>query len=72
MCDDFSPLTEEQLKSVQDAADLINNAEQPILYVGQGVIQSESSELLREISRVGNIPCTTTLLVCEMCEEVSR
>ena len=48
----------------QRIADMINNAERPILYAGQGVIQSpggRGSELLRTIAETANIPCTTTL-----------
>jgi acetolactate synthase-1/2/3 large subunit len=50
------------LKQVQDAAELINRSEKPILYVGGGVIISGASAALRKIAEKGNIPCTTTLL----------
>ncbi|MDP9173712.1 MAG: biosynthetic-type acetolactate synthase large subunit [Planctomycetota bacterium] len=50
------------IKQVQDAADLINRSERPILYVGGGVIISGASVALRKIAEKGNIPCTTTLL----------
>lgn len=56
------PLTPEQEKAVTRAADMINKAERPILYAGNGVIQSDSCDLLRAISQKGGIPCTTTLL----------
>jgi acetolactate synthase-1/2/3 large subunit len=50
------------IKQVQDAAELINRSEKPILYVGGGVIISGASAALRKIAEKGNIPCTTTLL----------
>jgi len=46
---------------IERAAELINRAEKPILYVGQGVILSGASEALRKVAETGNIPCTTTL-----------
>jgi acetolactate synthase I/II/III large subunit len=49
-------------KQVQDAAELINKSERPILYVGGGAIISGASPALRKIAERGNIPCTTTLL----------
>jgi acetolactate synthase I/II/III large subunit len=49
-------------KQVQDAAELINRSERPVLYVGGGVIISGGSAALRKIAERGNIPCTTTLL----------
>jgi len=54
-------LTEEDFKRI---AEMINNAERPILYAGQGVLQSAGNkgpELLRTLATKGNIPCTTTL-----------
>ena len=41
---------------------LINGAERPIIYAGQGVISSGAVEALRELAARGNIPVTTTLL----------
>ena len=43
------------------AAEMINKAEKPVFYVGQGVIQSDAWQLLREVAIKGNIPVTTTL-----------
>src|SRR3954447_15641245 len=44
------------------AAELINKANKPILYVGGGAIIAGAADVLRKISDRGNIPCTTTLL----------
>jgi acetolactate synthase-1/2/3 large subunit len=44
------------------AAELINRAERPVLYVGGGAIISNAADALRKVADAGNIPCTTTLL----------
>ena len=49
-------------RQVQEAAELINRSEKPLLYVGGGVIMSGASAVLRKVAQKGNIPCTTTLL----------
>ncbi|HEX3356070.1 MAG TPA: biosynthetic-type acetolactate synthase large subunit, partial [Tepidisphaeraceae bacterium] len=49
-------------KQVQEAAEAINAAEKPVLYVGGGAIISGAWQALRKIAEKGNIPCTTTLL----------
>jgi acetolactate synthase-1/2/3 large subunit len=49
-------------RQVQDAAEMINRSERPILYVGGGAIISGASTALRKIADKANIPCTTTLL----------
>ncbi|TRX94368.1 hypothetical protein FHL15_004835 [Xylaria flabelliformis] len=56
-------LMEKQLNtSLSHAAELIKVAKQPIIYAGQGIIQSEGgTELLRELADKCSIPVTTTL-----------
>ncbi len=49
-------------RQVQEAAELINRSEKPILYVGGGAIISGASAVIRKLAEKGNIPCTTTLL----------
>jgi acetolactate synthase-1/2/3 large subunit len=49
-------------KQVQEAAELINRSEKPLLYVGGGAIISGASPAVRKLAEKGNIPCTTTLL----------
>ncbi|MEM7807974.1 MAG: biosynthetic-type acetolactate synthase large subunit [Planctomycetota bacterium] len=49
-------------KSLDEAAELINKAERPVLYVGGGAIIADAWQELRRCSDKGNIPCTTTLL----------
>jgi acetolactate synthase-1/2/3 large subunit len=49
-------------KQAEDAAELINRSEKPVLYVGGGAIIAGASEALRKVSNKANIPVTTTLL----------
>ncbi|KAL6880857.1 acetolactate synthase [Trichoderma novae-zelandiae] len=56
-------LSSKQLNaSIKRAADLINIAKKPVIYAGQGIIQSEGGvELLKELADKASIPVTTTL-----------
>ena len=47
---------------ISSALDLIENAEQPLLYVGGGVISSGAHETLAAIANRYQIPVTTTLM----------
>ncbi|KAK2608515.1 Acetolactate synthase, mitochondrial [Conoideocrella luteorostrata] len=48
--------------SIKRVADLVNIAKQPVIYAGQGNIQSENGpELLRELAKKSSIPVTTAL-----------
>lgn len=49
-------------KQVMDAAELINKAERPVLYVGGGAIIAGAHDALKKVAEKGNIPVTTTLL----------
>jgi acetolactate synthase-1/2/3 large subunit len=49
-------------RQATEAAEAINRAEKPVLYVGGGAILSNAGPLVRKIADKGNIPCTTTLL----------
>ena len=46
---------------VEAAAEAINEAQQPVLYAGGGVISSGGSHELRELAKKADIPVTTTL-----------
>ncbi|MFA9477689.1 biosynthetic-type acetolactate synthase large subunit [Phycisphaerales bacterium AB-hyl4] len=46
---------------IERAAELINNAQRPLLYVGQGAILSNAYNVLGECARKAGIPVTTTL-----------
>ncbi|KAH9852759.1 acetolactate synthase [Lenzites betulinus] len=50
------------LALIQQAANLINQAQRPVIYAGNGVLSSPlGPELLKQIADNGNIPVTTTL-----------
>ncbi|MGF1633052.1 MAG: biosynthetic-type acetolactate synthase large subunit, partial [Phycisphaerae bacterium] len=49
-------------RQVEEAAEAINRAEKPVLYVGGGCISADAWQELRKVADRGNIPCTTTLL----------
>ncbi len=44
------------------AAKAINESEQPVLYVGGGVISANASDQMRELAEKAHLPVTTTLL----------
>ncbi len=52
----------EHEKQAQDAAELINRAQRPVLYVGGGAIIAGAHEAVRRVADKSNIPVTTTLL----------
>ena len=47
---------------MQDAAELINRSQRPVLYVGGGAIISNAWQAVRKMADKANLPCTTTLL----------
>lgn len=49
-------------KQISIASEAINASERPVLYVGGGIIISNASEELRELSEKAHIPVTTTFL----------
>ena len=57
----YNPVVEGHLKQMKKAAELINTAKRPLLYVGGGVIQSNASVELRALAKKLHCPVTTTL-----------
>jgi len=57
----YKPVVEGHLKQVRKAAEVINVAKRPVLYVGGGVIQSNASKELRALAEKLHCPVTTTL-----------
>ncbi|HKA52683.1 MAG TPA: acetolactate synthase large subunit [Candidatus Binatia bacterium] len=55
-CPDFDPA------AVERAAEMINTARQPILYVGGGVIHSGAEQLVTCLAERASIPATMTLM----------
>jgi acetolactate synthase I/II/III large subunit len=49
-------------RQVQEAAEMINRSERPVLYVGGGAIISGAWQAVRKAADKANVPCTTTLL----------
>ena len=49
-------------RQISLAAKTINKAQQPVLYVGGGVISANATEELRALAEKANMPVTTTLL----------
>ncbi len=66
----YRPRVKGNDRQIRLAAEAINAAERPVLYVGGGVILANASEELRELARRGNIPVTTTLLGLGAIDEV--
>jgi len=58
----YKPRYEGNARQIKLAADAINAAEKPVLYIGGGVILSDASEEVVELARKANIPATTTLM----------
>ncbi len=70
---DYEPVSEVKMRgyepevqiddsAIDKAAQLINAAQRPVLYVGGGVISANASDELRELSEKTHILVTTTLL----------
>jgi acetolactate synthase-1/2/3 large subunit len=58
----YRPVTKPHGKQVREAARLIAESTQPVLYVGGGVIKSEASAELLELAELTGIPVVTTLM----------
>lgn len=55
-------VSEFQKESIERAAALINNAKKPVIYAGNGIMNSEEGPVfLRELANKAQIPVTTTL-----------
>ena len=58
----YKPTINGHIGQIKKAAEIINKSERPVLYIGMGVIASESEKEILEISRKAQIPVTNTLL----------
>ncbi|MCF8055590.1 MAG: biosynthetic-type acetolactate synthase large subunit [Desulfocapsa sp.] len=58
----YQPTYEPHMGQIEKACKVILEAKKPVLYVGGGVILSNSSEELTELARNLNIPVTMTLM----------
>jgi len=58
----YRPITKANSKQIQAAAELIAEAERPVLYVGGGVVRARASEELRQLAELIGAPVVTTLM----------
>jgi acetolactate synthase-1/2/3 large subunit len=58
----YHPVTRPHSKQVREAARLMLDARQPVLYVGGGVIRARGSAALRKLADLTGIPVVTTLM----------
>lgn len=58
----YRPIGVPPQRQIQSAADAINAAQRPVLYVGGGVVASGAHDLVRQIAHKSQIPVTTTLM----------
>ena len=58
----YFPKSNLDLKQVERAAQLINNAEKPLLLFGNGVLISGAEEVLKKVVETSDIPAASTLL----------
>jgi acetolactate synthase-1/2/3 large subunit len=67
----YKPTTTGNLRQIKSAAEAINAAQRPVLYVGGGVVISGASAELRKLAEKGGIPVATTLLALGTMDERS-
>jgi acetolactate synthase-1/2/3 large subunit len=58
----YRPVTKAHGKQILSAAELLANAERPVLYVGGGVVRSGASKELLELAELTGAPVVTTLM----------
>jgi acetolactate synthase-1/2/3 large subunit len=58
----YTPVPEMEPEMIEEAAELINNAEKPFAIVGQGVILGNAEKELIEFLHKANIPAASTML----------
>ena len=58
----YRPNTKGHPRMIKEAATMILAAEQPVLYVGGGMLKARAAEVLRELAELTGIPVVTTLM----------
>ncbi len=58
----YKPIPEPDIKAIESAAELINNAKRPYIVYGQGVILGEAEDQLKAFVEKGGIPAAWTIL----------
>ena len=58
----YKPTTKGHPRMIKEAAKLILESKQPIIYVGGGVLKARAAEALRELAELTQIPVVTTVM----------
>ena len=58
----YTPVTKGHQGQIKKAAQLLAQAERPMIYVGGGAILSDASEEVNQLVKLTGAPCTTTLM----------
>ncbi len=58
----YHPVTEGDPELIRRAAEMIRDAERPVLYVGGGVLKARAADALRQLAEMVQIPVVTTLM----------
>lgn len=58
----YKPTVDGHPRRVKEAIEMIARAKRPVLYVGGGIIKSNSADLLRHFAEITAVPVTTTLM----------
>jgi acetolactate synthase I/II/III large subunit len=58
----YKPVVDGHVPRIREAADLIERARRPVLYVGGGIIKAGASSQLRSLAERTSTPVTTTLM----------
>ncbi len=58
----YHPVAEGDRELIRQAAEMIRDAERPVLYVGGGILKARAADALRELAEMVQIPVVTTLM----------
>ncbi len=58
----YNPITQGDPELIRAAAEMISEAQRPVLYVGGGILKSRAAEALLEFAEMVQIPVVTTLM----------
>src|SRR5436305_10644459 len=58
----YRPTTRGNGRMIKEAARLISEARQPVIYAGGGILKARAAEVLRELVELTQIPVVTTLM----------
>jgi acetolactate synthase-1/2/3 large subunit len=58
----YKPTVRGHAKQIKDAARLMAEAHQPVIYAGGGILKSRAAETLRELAELTGFPVVTTLM----------